>query len=227
MHAARRALGLSLAADKRAKILDEVTDAPTKAMYASVFADKGVTASPTQSVSITAPDGSTTVSPAAADVHAECVRYFRSLVCTSRWNRPPTSPDRTGTPEERRDLPDPRSTPADLQAVIDERSDTEYPALTRQIDPDRWQLLLRKARRGKAPGPSGLTLELILDGPPWFQEFFRLLCNRCLAYEIVPTDWHKGLLSPLLKDAAKVTALTNCRPIMLLEAAFNLQSLLL
>ena len=225
MHAARRALGLSLAADRRAKILNEVTDAPTKAMYDNVFASKGVTVSPTQSVTVTKPDGSTSVSPSAADVHAECVRYFRSLVCTSRWNRPPTSPDRTGTLEERRDLPDPRSTPDDLQAVIDERSDTEYPALTRQIDPDRWQLLLRKARRGKAPGPSGLTLELILDAPPWFQEFFRLLCNRCLAFEIVPTDWHKGLLSPLLKDAAKGTALTNCRPIMLLEAAFKLLTL--
>ena len=89
----------------------------------------------------------------------------------------------------------------------------------------RFRDLLLKASLTSAAGPSGLSYTLIALSCPAFQEVIRRMINFALEHGVVPKGWQRGWIYPLQKDPDKGSALSNLRPITLLETPLKLLSM--
>ncbi len=79
---------------------------------------------------------------------------------------------------------------------------------------------LRQVPKGSAPGPSGITAELLRLLPMGVLELLRRYLSLCLAWGLVPTPFQMANIYPAPKKGK--LDLANCRPISLLEVPFKL-----
>ena len=86
----------------------------------------------------------------------------------------------------------------------------------RGITRDEWMKHLRGAKKGKSPGYSGITTDLIAMMPaPWHDAAVKMI-GAILATGISPRTWHIDLVNYIHKGGDDQT-LANHRPIKLLE----------
>ncbi len=76
---------------------------------------------------------------------------------------------------------------------------------------------LDKAAEGKAPGPLGLALELFSKGGSRVRKALLNVCNASWRTGVIPDDWQKRAIAPVLKRGKSPADVHSYRPIALLE----------
>ena len=77
---------------------------------------------------------------------------------------------------------------------------------------------VKKMKKGKSPGGDGLPIEIIRAGGECVLNKLLHIFNTAYITESVPSDWQKGVISPLFKKGEK-TSCNNYRGITLLSHA--------
>ena len=77
---------------------------------------------------------------------------------------------------------------------------------------------MAKMRKGRSPGEDGLPVEVLKGGGTTVLEQLLNICNRAYETEMVPSDWQKGIISPIFKKGKK-TICDNHRGITLFSHA--------
>jgi hypothetical protein len=100
---------------------------------------------------------------------------------------------------------------ADMAAPTRQEAEEEVPFSTAEVAAaSRW------LPRGKAPGASGLTNELIKEAPPGMSTLIWLLFRACWRGGRVPDEWSTALIHPVPKKG-DLSVISNYRPISLTE----------
>ena len=86
---------------------------------------------------------------------------------------------------------------------------------------------LMKTKSGSAPGPSGLTYDMLKALSDDNLEPFRDIVNRALAGGDIEADMNKSLLRPIPKTEAGLADLAKTRPIALMEVMLKLHEAIL
>ena len=86
----------------------------------------------------------------------------------------------------------------------------------RGITKQEWKQHLKRAVKGKAPGFTGMTTDLVAMMPDKWHDAALSMINTLLATGITPTSWHIDLVNYIHKGGEDQT-LANFRPIKLLE----------
>ena len=82
---------------------------------------------------------------------------------------------------------------------------------------DEWLSVLKHLPDGKAPGPSGISNELLKKmGPLANKLLFKIIC-ACFSSGLTPTQWNLAHVYPIPKPKLWNCDLNNTRPITLLE----------
>ena len=88
-----------------------------------------------------------------------------------------------------------------------------------------FESLLGNSPLGRAPGPSGITNEVLRALPNSSKELFRRMLNSFLRLIVIPLQFKKGLILPIPKGHS--SAVKDSRPISLLEHSYKLLSAIL
>ena len=90
-----------------------------------------------------------------------------------------------------------------------------------EIKEDEIQNAMKKMKQGKAPGPDGITLELIMEGGEIILQHLRTLFTQCLKLGRVPKSWKHGQIISIHKKGDKED-IRNYRPISLLSTTYKI-----
>ncbi len=104
-----------------------------------------------------------------------------------------------------------------LQSLPDLAStDQQEPdPVTRPVSAREVELGVKRCRSGKAPGPDGITAELLRHGPPILYNRLAALFTTSLALGYVPVRWKRGVTRMLPKPGKDHTFCSSFRPITL------------
>jgi ribonuclease HI len=89
------------------------------------------------------------------------------------------------------------------------------------------QTALKKFKSHTAPGPSGITVQILKFMSDENMDRVRLTINRHIAGEPIPATWNMSLLRPLPKTDAGLSDLAKTRPIALMETILKLMERIL
>ena len=103
------------------------------------------------------------------------------------------------------------------QEIIDLSTLSPHHPLLRPIEADEYHGVLKSFKKHKAPGPSGISLNLILYLPPNYHRHIRSLYNAVLASRYWPVIFKTSSMIFINKPHKSPTNPLNYRPISLLE----------
>jgi Reverse transcriptase (RNA-dependent DNA polymerase). len=106
-------------------------------------------------------------------------------------------------------------------------NDNIYTNLLSPPSDKEWNDVLHALPNGKAPGPSGISYEMIKHLGPKASDFSSELATDCLRSGIIPTEWKHAHVYPIPKPHHWDSKLANTRPITLLETARKITTKLL
>ena len=75
--------------------------------------------------------------------------------------------------------------------------------LDREISVQEVRRAIRKLKKGKAAGVDGVVAEILKEGGEEIVNALAQLCSKAWKDEKVPTDWTRGIISPIFKDGEK------------------------
>jgi hypothetical protein len=87
----------------------------------------------------------------------------------------------------------------------------------RPISWDEWEKYWKRVAKGKAPGKSGITNDMIALAPPELQRNYLDHANVFLAGGPTPKEWKQEIIYPVAKVEGSIR-IEQQRPITLLEA---------
>ena len=98
-----------------------------------------------------------------------------------------------------------------------QRSPHNFPEIT------AWEvrLVIKQMKKGKAPGPDNITLDLIRDADEPIHVRLARLFNECLKKSKTPEEWNKAILILLYKKGDP-RDMNNQRPISLLNVIYKI-----
>lgn len=84
-------------------------------------------------------------------------------------------------------------------------TDTMIPDMTqcREIDATEVKEVTKTFKTKKAPGPGGITIELIKYAPDIMYDLLAKLFNRCLRGEEIPDEWNMGYITNIHKQGSR------------------------
>jgi hypothetical protein len=83
------------------------------------------------------------------------------------------------------------------------------------------EIALKKMKKGKAAGPSGLVSEMLKAADTWGIQWLTDLCNAIVKEGKIPNDWKHSLLIPVYKKKGDPLECGSYRAIKLLEQAMK------
>ena len=110
-----------------------------------------------------------------------------------------------------------------VQAVCDELSSSE-PVEGPQcfLDVDEVNAAIIRCGLNKAPGPSGVTTEMIFASGDTGVRWMTRLCNQILRENTIPKDWTKSALVPIYKGKGDPLSCSSYRGLKLTEMALKI-----
>eukprot|EP01064_Diplonema_japonicum_P031649 TRINITY_DN5720_c2_g2_i3.p1 TRINITY_DN5720_c2_g2~~TRINITY_DN5720_c2_g2_i3.p1 ORF type:complete len:659 (+),score=146.06 TRINITY_DN5720_c2_g2_i3:2197-4173(+) len=90
-------------------------------------------------------------------------------------------------------------------------TDNDFPLVTK----DELDSVLRRLKKGKAPGPDGIYNEMLKYLGPVAREVQLLLYNSSLQTGVVPAEWRRSSIIPLMKKGKDQSEPASYRPIAL------------
>src|ERR1044072_1029358 len=100
---------------------------------------------------------------------------------------------------------------------LDSVDDAIYATLYDLPSFTEWIEIVRLAPANKAPGPSGISYDLIKHlGPIALDVLYQITCS-CFRLQAIPTGWKRAAIYPIPKPTSWHYDLNNTRPITLLE----------
>ena len=82
---------------------------------------------------------------------------------------------------------------------------------------EEWSEIVRQLANGKAPGPSGISNEMVKNVGPKMSKAIWQLVRLCCIYNDIPKDWREATLYSIPKPMDWESDLNKTRPITLLE----------
>lgn len=90
-----------------------------------------------------------------------------------------------------------------------------------EITTSEIEMALREMKKNKAPGEDGIVIESIKAGGEKLINALKVLFNKCLEHEQIPTSWNNAIMI-IMHKKGDPTDLKNYRPISLLSQVYKL-----
>ncbi len=93
----------------------------------------------------------------------------------------------------------------------------EKPHTQGRLERSKIMEAIRKLKVGKAPGPDGITAEMLIYGGEIVVDWMMWICNLAWEQSKVPEDWRKAIIVPLYQGKGNREECNNYRGISLLS----------
>ena len=111
------------------------------------------------------------------------------------------------------DRPDPEPPDVEVQHEL-----VDFP----KVEPWEVELAVKQSKKGKAPGPDNITIDLIEAADETIYTKLAALFNECLRESKVPEEWNEAIIILLYKKGDPKN-ISNYRPISLLNNIYKLE----
>lgn len=99
-----------------------------------------------------------------------------------------------------------------------------YDSLLLPPSDDEWSATISSLPNNKAPGPSGISYEMIKQLPPFLSNHLKDIVTLCFTSGHIPLQWKEATIYPIPKPTDWNCYLKNTRPICLIETARKLMT---
>ena len=147
-------------------------------------------------------DGNDTLITDPDDIKREVNKHFQTIAGLPPHNLPPLNERWTAQYAPRSDI-----------------NSSIYDTLMSPPSKEEWQSVLTSFPNDKAPGPSGITYEMLKKFGSDAADFFHEFICFCLQTSTMPEAWNDAIVYPIPKPHEWQARLKNTRPITLLETA--------